>query len=269
VQATESKRYIIAYDDEFDSKPGLQNFINAIRRGSGFDPVKGQPGLVVEQYWDPEKLIAEIASADRRAPALLVLDIATQATGRRIDGEVNGGFAVARAAVEAWPGVPLIFLTSYVSDSFRKFTAGGFEGYEDYIGKGGPWAIPTLEQSVKRVCGGTQKITSGRLTIDPQRNELWWEGKPVKTLTLSEFRMADCITQACLVLRKDMATSREILLSLRNGSDDPNSLHPAMARLKAKISEVAGYKIGPKDLFQAIGAHPHDGKIGGYALVER
>lgn len=261
--------WILYYDDELDSDKDLERFVTAIREGSGESKAAGTKGLAVKKWFEPSALIEFLESeAASTMPSVAVLDIATQSAGRRINGEIDGGYAVARALIQRWPGVKLIFLSHYENDGDHKAAAGDFDGYLEYLWKRGARAADCLSKAVRRACGFTGIVSTGRLCVDPTRRIVLWDGDRVP-LSDREFRMIDCIVDSCVTRRKEMATYTEILSRMGPNVTDPKSIHVSMSRAKAKMSKVDGVvKLKGSDVFQAVDGDQHAGIDGGYVLKE-
>jgi hypothetical protein len=261
--------WILHADDQLDTDKDLERFVTAIREGSGESKRTGAKGLRVEKWFEPAALIEYLESGDARPmPAVAILDIATQSAGRQINGEIDGGYAVARALIKRWPGVKLIFLSHYPNAGDANAAAADFDGYLEYLWKRGPRAADCLAKAVRRACGFTGMVSTGRLTVDPVRRVAKWNGVPVP-LSAREFRMVDCIVDCCATRKREMATYAEILSRMGPNVTDTKSVHISMCRAKGKISAVDGTaKLGPNDVFMAIDGDEHAGVDGGYTLTE-
>src|SRR5437588_9686373 len=141
--------------------------------------------------------------------------------------------------------LPVIFLTS--RDEEIDELMGLNAGADDYIRK--PFSQRLLLERVKAVlrradarnegtAGNETKreiLVRGKLTLDPQRHECTWEGKPVR-LTVTEFLILQCLAQ-----RPGFVKSRDNLMDAAYDDQvyvDDRTIDSHIKRLRKKFKIV-------------------------------
>src|SRR6201992_762864 len=141
--------------------------------------------------------------------------------------------------------VPVIFLTS--KDEEIDELMGLNAGADDYIKK--PFSQRLLLERVKAVLrrvdavkahtpgeGKTDALVRGKLSLDPQRHECTWEGRPVR-LTVTEFLILQCLAQ-----RPGFVKSRDNLMDAAYDDQvyvDDRTIDSHIKRLRKKFKAVA------------------------------
>ena len=191
-----------------------------------------QEGYTVRTFADGVAALAGLSSAP---PDLAILDIKMP----RMDGlellrrlRQNGD-------------LPVIFLTSKDEEIDELMGLGA--GADDYIRK--PFSQRLLLERVKAVLrrneghnGGAapgeakkEALLRGRLSLDPQRHECTWEGKPVR-LTVTEFLILQSLAQ-----RPGFVKSRDNLMDSAYDDQvyvDDRTIDSHIKRLRKKFKAV-------------------------------
>ena len=192
-------------------------------------------GFVTRVYADP--LVALKAVADN-PPDLAVLDIKMP--------QMDGMELLRR--IREFSAVPVIFLTS--KDDELDEALGLAMGADDYIAK--PFsqrlliarirAILRRQDLAKGEASATQEqvepalLQRGRLTMDPARHKVLWDGKDV-TLTVTEFLILEALAQ-----RPGVVKSRNQLLDVAYQDDvyvDDRTIDSHIKRMRRKFRAVA------------------------------
>lgn len=146
--------------------------------------------------------------------------------------------------------LPVIFLTS--KDDEADEEAGLELGADDYIAK--PFSLRLLIARIRAILrrgdaalpGGTggeaeaqpaQAIARGRLTMDPARHQVTWDGRPV-SLTVTEFLMLEA-----LATRPGVIKSRNQLMDAAYTEDvfvDDRTVDSHIKRMRRKFRAVDG-----------------------------
>jgi two-component system response regulator ChvI len=139
--------------------------------------------------------------------------------------------------------LPVIFLTS--KDEEIDELMGLNAGADDYIRK--PFSQRLLLERVKAVLrraeghkggapeGKNDSLLRGKLTLDPQRHECTWDGKPVR-LTVTEFLILQCLAQ-----RPGFVKSRDSLMDAAYDDQvyvDDRTIDSHIKRLRKKFKQA-------------------------------
>jgi two-component system response regulator ChvI len=192
-------------------------------------------GFATRLYSDGE---AALAALLENPPDMAVFDIKMP----RMDG-----MELLRR-VRAHSPLPVIFLTS--KDDEADEEAGLELGADDYIAK--PFSLRLLIARIRAILrrgdaqlpggGGadqevrpTEAITRGRLTMDPARHHVTWDGKPVG-LTVTEFLLLEA-----LAARPGVIKSRNQLMDAAYTDDvfvDDRTVDSHIKRMRRKFRSV-------------------------------
>lgn len=196
-------------------------------------------GMLLEQEGYHVRTYADGASAltalQATPPDLAILDIKMP----RMDG-----LELLRRLRQSGD-LPVIFLTS--KDEEIDELMGLNAGADDYIRK--PFSQRLLLERVKAVLrradarkeGATaseskrEVLVRGKLTLDPQRHECTWDGKPVR-LTVTEFLILQCLAQ-----RPGFVKSRDNLMDAAYDDQvyvDDRTIDSHIKRLRKKFKVV-------------------------------
>lgn len=190
-------------------------------------------GFVVRLYSDSE---AALKALIENAPDLAVLDVKMP----RLDG-----MELLRRLREKLPLLPAIFLTS--KDDELDEALGLAMGADDYITK--PFSQRLLIARIKAILRRTDArmnsrpedgepdepreiIQRGRLSMDPARHRVQWNGKEV-TLTVTEFLILEALAQ-----RPGFVKSRDQLMDTAYQDDvyvDDRTIDSHIKRLRRKF----------------------------------
>jgi len=147
--------------------------------------VLSRNGYKVSTYVNRQEAEKAFAS---RLPDMAILDV-------MLEDEPEGGFDVCRFLRAKSEVLPIIFLTALNSHADK--VSGLRLGAMDYVVKDAETAgyLPVKVRALFRVIDALKKpadrdkrIRIGRLTVDKDRTEVTWSGKPV-CLTLTEYSM--------------------------------------------------------------------------------
>ena len=188
-------------------------------------------GFVTRVYTDP---VAALKALGDNAPDLAVLDIKMP--------QMDGMELLRR--VREFSAVPVIFLTS--KDDELDEALGLAMGADDYIAK--PFSQRLLIARIRAILrrqdlakGETDAasdeperalMTRGRLTMDPARHKVFWDGKDV-TLTVTEFLILEALAQ-----RPGVVKSRNQLLDIAYQDDvyvDDRTIDSHIKRMRRKF----------------------------------
>tara|TARA_B100001179_G_scaffold214040_1_gene183110 strand:- start:540 stop:1325 length:786 start_codon:yes stop_codon:yes gene_type:complete len=195
-------------------------------------------GFETRVYSDGE---AALRALTENPPDLAVFDIKMP----RMDGMELLGKLRERSAL------PVIFLTS--KDDERDEEAGFEMGADDYISK--PFSLRLLVARIRAIlrrsglddgtpegedAGGEQaqsraSFSRGRLTMDPARHQVTWDGRPV-SLTVTEFLLLEA-----LALRPGVIKSRNQLMDAAYPDDvfvDDRTVDSHIKRMRRKFRQV-------------------------------
>jgi two-component system response regulator ChvI len=191
-------------------------------------------GFVTRLYSDGE---AALRALTDNAPDLAILDIKMP----RMDG-----MELLRRLRER-TDFPVIFLTS--KDEELDEALGLAMGADDYIAK--PFSQRLLIARIRAVLRRTEmrsrppeenapdsaveEIVRGRLTMDPARRRVRWDGKDV-TLTVTEFMILEALAQ-----RPGVVKSRNQLMDIAYQDDiyvDDRTIDSHIKRMRRKFREV-------------------------------
>ena len=191
-------------------------------------------GFATRLYSDGE---AALAALLENPPDMAVFDIKMP----RMDG-----MELLRR-VRAHSPLPVIFLTS--KDDEADEEAGLELGADDYIAK--PFSLRLLIARIRAIlrrgdtqipgAGGdaearpTEAIARGRLTMDPARHHVTWDGKPV-SLTVTEFLLLEA-----LAARPGVIKSRNQLMDAAYTDDvfvDDRTVDSHIKRMRRKFRSV-------------------------------
>ncbi len=149
--------------------------------------------------------------------------------------------------LRAKSALPVIFLTS--KDEEPDEALGLATGADDYISK--PFSQALLIARIRAILRRVElsnapdssatsepnaRIERGRLTLDPERHRVAWDGKLV-TLTVTEFMILEALAQ-----RPDVVKSRSQLMDVAYQDDvyvDDRTIDSHIKRLRRKFREVA------------------------------
>ena len=193
-------------------------------------------GFIVRIYSDSE---AALKALLENPPELAVLDVKMP----RLDG-----MELLRRLREKLPLLPAIFLTS--KDDELDEALGLAMGADDYITK--PFSQRLLIARIKAILRRTEAradldkedgeerlpreiIQRGRLTMDPARHRVQWQGKDV-TLTVTEFLILEALAQ-----RPGFVKSRDQLMDTAYQEDvyvDDRTIDSHIKRLRRKFRQV-------------------------------
>lgn len=193
-------------------------------------------GFIVRIYSDSE---AALRALTENPPDLAVLDVKMP----RLDG-----MELLRRLREKHPLLPAIFLTS--KDDELDEALGLAMGADDYITK--PFSQRLLIARIKAILrrtdarkNGSQDadegeipheiIQRGRLTMDPARHRVKWEGRDV-TLTVTEFLVLEALAQ-----RPGFVKSRDQLMDTAYQDDvyvDDRTIDSHIKRLRRKFRQI-------------------------------
>ena len=202
-------------------------------------------GFEVETYNDGQ---AALDAFNKNLPDMAVLDIKMP----RMDG------MELLAKLRERSALPVIFLTS--KDDERDEEAGFEMGADDYISK--PFSLRLLLARIRAILrrsgiddGSSEtgetvgeqsqardSFSRGRLTMDPARHQVTWEGRPV-SLTVTEFLLLEA-----LALRPGVIKSRNQLMDAAYPDDvfvDDRTVDSHIKRMRRKFRSV-------DDTFSAI-----------------
>ncbi len=191
-------------------------------------------GFVTRVYSDPE---AALKALVENPPELAVLDI-------KMPG--MDGMELLRRLREK-SAVPVIFLTS--KDDELDEALGLAMGADDYIAK--PFSQRLLIARIRAVLRRTEMraappeegageepaevIERGRLTLDPARHRVSWNGRDV-TLTVTEFMILEALAQ-----RRGVVKSRNQLMDVAYQDDiyvDDRTIDSHIKRMRRKFRAV-------------------------------
>jgi two-component system, OmpR family, response regulator ChvI len=193
-------------------------------------------GFMVRIYSDSE---AALKALVENPPDLAVLDVKMP----RLDG-----MELLRRLREKLPLLPAIFLTS--KDDELDEALGLAMGADDYITK--PFSQRLLIARIKAILRRTdaragiardnddagpprEMLHRGRLTMDPARHRVQWDGKEV-TLTVTEFLILEALAQ-----RPGFVKSRDQLMDTAYQDDvyvDDRTIDSHIKRLRRKFRQV-------------------------------
>ena len=193
-------------------------------------------GFIVRIYSDSE---AALKALVENPPDLAVLDVKMP----RLDG-----MELLRKLREKLPLLPAIFLTS--KDDELDEALGLAMGADDYITK--PFSQRLLIARIKAILRRTDArkdifsenaedevpheiIQRGRLTMDPARHRVQWDGKDV-VLTVTEFLILEALAQ-----RPGVVKSRNQLLDIAYSDDvyvDDRTIDSHIKRIRRKFRAV-------------------------------
>ena len=202
-------------------------------------------GFVTRLYSDGE---AALKALGDNPPDLAVLDIKMP----RMDG-----MELLRRLRER-TDFPVIFLTS--KDEELDEALGLAMGADDYIAK--PFSQRLLIARIRAVLRRTEmrsrpveesdeeipaeEIVRGRLTMDPARHRVRWDGRDV-TLTVTEFMILEALAQ-----RPGVVKSRNQLMDIAYQDDiyvDDRTIDSHIKRMRRKFREVDGEFKGIETLY--------------------
>jgi two-component system response regulator ChvI len=162
--------------------------------------------------------------------------------------------------LRAQSDLPVIFLTS--KDEEQDEEAGLAMGADDYIAK--PFSqrllLARIRAILRRATGEREPgesgpaahegpaIARGRLTMDPSRHRVTWDGKPV-SLTVTEFLILECLAQ-----RPGVIKSRNQLMDAAYPDDvfvDDRTVDSHIKRLRRKFRAVDSEFGGIETLYGA------------------
>jgi two-component system response regulator ChvI len=202
-------------------------------------------GFVTRLYSDGE---AALKALVENPPDLAVLDVKMP----RMDG-----MELLRRLREK-SSIPVIFLTS--KDDELDEALGLAMGADDYIAK--PFSQRLLIARIRAILRRTEmratppteasaeeeeaQIVRGRLTMDPARHRVTWDGKDV-TLTVTEFMILEALAQ-----RPGVVKSRNQLMDVAYQDDiyvDDRTIDSHIKRLRRKFRAVDGEFKGIETLY--------------------
>jgi len=206
------RRRLLLVEDEPDL---AGNYTLALER-AGFD---------VAAHATAEAARASVAT---RVPDALILDI-----GLGTDAEA--GFELCRELRAAHPRLPILFLSA--RDSELDIVSGLRLGADDYLIKAASLAqlvarVHTLLRRVETLSAPAEERSRrevGPLTLDEDRLEASWRGRPVE-LTVNEFRLL-----ACLVRYPGQVRSRAQLMEAAGLVLDEQTITAHVKRIRAKF----------------------------------
>ena len=191
-------------------------------------------GFVTRVYTDPQVALKAISD---NPPDLAVLDIKMP--------QMDGMELLRR--IREFSALPVIFLTS--KDDELDEALGLAMGADDYIAK--PFSQRLLmarirailrrqeltkgEASAERAEAEPALLARGRLTMDPARHKVMWDGKDV-TLTVTEFLILEALAQ-----RPGVVKSRNQLLDIAYQDDvyvDDRTIDSHIKRMRRKFRAV-------------------------------
>ncbi|MBV9550116.1 MAG: response regulator transcription factor [Alphaproteobacteria bacterium] len=191
-----------------------------------------QEGYQVRSFSDPAAALTALTTTP---PDLAILDIKMP----RMDG-----LELLRRLRQGNEGLPVIFLTS--KDEEIDELMGLNAGADDYVRK--PFSQRLLLERARAVlrraegksaAGSEPKkemLVRGKLTLDPQRHECTWDGKPVR-LTVTEFLILQALAQ-----RPGFVKSRDSLMDAAYDDQvyvDDRTIDSHIKRLRKKFKAVA------------------------------
>ncbi|MGF1550047.1 MAG: response regulator transcription factor [Sphingomonadaceae bacterium] len=194
-------------------------------------------GFITRVYSDGEAALKALID---NPPDLAVLDIKMP----RLDG-----MTLLKRLREA-NDVPAIFLTS--KDAELDEAMGLAIGADDYISK--PFSQRLLIARIRAILRraetrgpadeddgeSSEEMVRGRLTMDPARHRVTWDGKPV-TLTVTEFLILEALAQ-----RPGLVKSRNQLMDAAYQDDiyvDDRTIDSHIKRMRRKFREAdSGFK---------------------------
>lgn len=207
-------------------------------------------GFVTRVYTDGQSALKALGE---NPPDLAVFDIKMpQMDGMELLRRV-------RESGGALGSMPVIFLTS--KDDELDEALGLAMGADDYISK--PFSQRLLIARIRAILrrqqlanggggdnGGTEEdaplIERGRLTMDPARHKVSWDGKNV-TLTVTEFMILEALAQ-----RPGVVKSRNQLLDVAYQDDvyvDDRTIDSHIKRIRRKFRSVDGEFDGIETLY--------------------
>ena len=139
--------------------------------------------------------------------------------------------------------LPVIFLTS--KDDERDEEAGFQMGADDYISK--PFSLRLLVARIRAILrrsgledaapegSADSRLSDGRLTMDPARHQVTWDGKPV-SLTVTEFLLLEALAH-----RPGVIKSRNQLMDAAYPDDvfvDDRTVDSHIKRMRRKFRQV-------------------------------
>jgi two-component system response regulator ChvI len=190
-----------------------------------------QEGYHVRTFADGAAALTALTTA---VPDLAILDIKMP----RMDG-----LELLRRLRQANEALPVIFLTS--KDEEIDELMGLNAGADDYIRK--PFSQRLLLERVRAVlrradakpagdAAKNEALVRGKLSLDPQRHECTWDGKPVR-LTVTEFLILQALAQ-----RPGFVKSRDSLMDAAYDDQvyvDDRTIDSHIKRLRKKFKVVA------------------------------
>jgi two-component system response regulator ChvI len=190
-----------------------------------------QEGYHVRTFTDGAAALTALTTT---IPDLAVLDIKMP----RMDG-----LELLRRLRQANEALPVIFLTS--KDEEIDELMGLNAGADDYIRK--PFSQRLLLERVRAVlrradakpagdAAKNEALVRGKLSLDPQRHECTWDGKPVR-LTVTEFLILQALAQ-----RPGFVKSRDSLMDAAYDDQvyvDDRTIDSHIKRLRKKFKVVA------------------------------
>ena len=209
------KRRIAIVEDEIAIR---ENFRDALVR-QGYD---------VALYGDRHEAAAAF---QQRLPELVIIDVG-------LEDEPEGGFDLCRELRALAPRLPIIFLTA--RDSELDIVSGLRLGADDYLTK-----EISLDHLVARVvalfrrvdvfsdhCDADSSMQRGKLTLDPDRMTVSWNGHPVE-LTVTEFWMVHALAR-----HPGHVKSRQQLMDAANVVFDDHTITSHVKRVRKKFLAV-------------------------------
>jgi len=202
-----------------DDDPGLLDVLSLSLEDAGHAVLRAADGLEGMNRLQGER------------PELVISDVNLP----RLDG-----FALCRRLREARDTLPIILLTSRDGEIDEAL---GLElGADDYVTK--PFSTRVLLARVAALLrrealagqdGAAPSLRAGALTLDPERLEARYLGRPLST-TLTEFRLLEALAR-----RPGVVFSRERLLELIRGDDSDvvdRIVDTYVRRLRRKLEEL-------------------------------
>ncbi|WP_106639298.1 response regulator transcription factor [Allosphingosinicella vermicomposti] len=200
-------------------------------------------GFTTRLYSDGE---AALKALTENAPDLAVLDVKMP--------KMDGMELLRRLREKS--DLPVIFLTS--KDDELDEALGLAMGADDYIAK--PFSQRLLIARIRAILRRTEvraapeaedapeavEIVRGRLSMDPARHRVTWDGKPV-TLTVTEFLLLEALAQ-----RPGVVKSRNQLMDIAYQDDvyvDDRTIDSHVKRLRRKFRAVDGDFNGIETLY--------------------
>lgn len=149
-------------------------------------------GHIVDLYSESSKAFRAIADNRTDRPDIAVLDAKDQAR------EINVGLDICTSLKKRWPGLPVIFLTTYAAGGATELSALR-RGANYYIAKQkdeqGLFVLEAINSAIaiyEELDGVADTYEAGSLKVSQSLQTAWWKNEIV-SLAPTEFSLVDCL----------------------------------------------------------------------------